>query len=257
MSSSIKITIVTATIGRPQLARCVESVKNQTHKNIEHIVVADGQEAERKIYDLIDNEEYTILEEGGILNYVRLPFPTGINRYNGHLIYGAMTFIARGDYIIYLDDDNTLEPTHVEDCLRAITAYSDKVNRWSFSFRNIVDQNGNFLCQDNCESLGLFPSVIDDRDYFLDVNTYFLPKAIAVAISPVWFCKFREPGQPEIDRKIMAILRQHFPNYDSTYKYTVNYAVGGSGLSVTPEFFTAGNAEMLRRYNGNLPWHRK
>lgn len=262
MSSSIKVTIVTATIGRPQLTRCVESVKNQTHENIEHIVVADGPEAEHRIYDLIDNGNYDVLDDRGIenkqLSYIMLPKSVGKDRYNGHRIYGAGTFFMDGEYIIYLDDDNTLATNHVEECLKTAESRNKiGANGWTFSFRNIVDSNGMFLCQDNCESLGVIPSVIDDRDYFVDVNCYFLPKAIAVAIAPVWFCKFREPGQPEIDRKIMAILRQNFPNYDSTYKYTVNYAVNGSGLSVTPEFFTAGNAEMLRRYNGNLPWFKK
>ena len=76
-------------------------------------------------------------------------------------------------------------------------------------------------------------------------------------MAPLWYCKFREPGQPEIDRKMIAWLRHYFPKYECTYKYTVNYAVASSGLSVTPEFFERGNAEMLKRYNGEGPWVRK
>lgn len=242
------VTIVTATTGRERLAECVKSVKAQTHKNIEHIVVADGKEPEHRVYDLIDNAgmpEPTYI--------IGMPKSIGKDRYNGHRIYGAGTYQMDGDYIIYLDDDNTLDPTHVEDCLRVIQEGST----WSFSFRKIVDAEGTFLCQDDCESLGLWPSIIHPQDYFIDVNCYFLPRMIAVAMSPVWFCKFREPGQPEIDRKMMAFLRHHFPNHDSTYKYSVNYAVAGSGLSVTPDFFVHGNAAMLQRHNGKLPWVKK
>ena len=40
----MKVSIITATVGKPQLANCIESVRNQTYKNIEHIVVVDGKE---------------------------------------------------------------------------------------------------------------------------------------------------------------------------------------------------------------------
>ena len=80
---------------------------------------------------------------------------------------------------------------------------------------------------------------------------------LAVAISPIWYRKFREPGQPEIDRVICHALRQIAPKFDSTYQYSVNYTVGNTGLSVQKEFFEKGNAEMLKRFNGDLPWVKK
>ena len=247
------ITIVTATTGREQLVRCVKSVKDQTYQNIEHIVVADGPDATHRVYDLIDNAGMP-----DPTHLIGLPKSVGKDRYNGHRIYGAGTFLMDGDYIIFLDDDNWLEPTHVENCLRACHLANPIYGfSWAFSFRNIVDRAGNFLCQDNCESLGKWPSIIHPQDYFVDVNCYFLPRNMAVVMAPVWFCKFREPGQPEIDRKMMAFLRQHFPAYESTYKYSVNYTVGNTDLSVTPDFFVQGNAAMLQRYNGNLPWVKK
>lgn len=251
--SSPLVTIITATTGREHIKRCVKSVKEQTYQNIEHIVVADGLDPQARVIDmLLNDEDGEILQhsDDGKLLYLDLPKSVGKDRYNGHRIYGGCTFFADGEYVMFLDDDNYLEPTHVEHCLNAIWGGA----AWTYSFRNIVDLEGNFLCQDNCESLGLWPSVLHPQDYFVDVNCYFLSRSIAVAIAPVWFCKFREPGQPEIDRKIMHLLRNHFPNYDSTYKYTVNYTVGNTGLSVTSDFFKAGNAEMLNRYQGKLPW---
>lgn len=247
---SPRVTILTATTGRKELSRCVKSVEAQTYENIEHLVVADGHEFVSNVNEAVFGDRETVPEK---VHFLDLPWNTGKDRYNGHRIYGGCTYFARGDYIIYLDDDNYLEPTHVEDCLKAVQLGKT----WAFSFRNIVSVDGKFLCQDNCESLGMWPSIIDPRDFFVDVNCYFLPKNIAVTISPVWYCKFREPGQPEIDRKIMHLLRSHFPNYGSTYRYTVNYAVAGTGLSVKPEFFEHGNAAMLQKYNGELPWVKK
>ena len=52
---------------------------------------------------------------------------------------------------------------------------------------------------------------------------------------------------------ISHMLRQMAPNYDCTYEYTVNYLAGNTPLSVQPEFFVQGNAEMLQRYSGTLP----
>lgn len=241
-------TIITATTGNPRLDFNIQTVRDQTYRDVQHLLVVDGPEHAAKVESIVNGR---ISHDR--LDIIYLPYPTGKDRFNGHRIYGAGTYLAKGDYVIFLDDDNTLQPTHVEDCLKVIRSGKD----WAYSFRNIVQPNGFMLCQDDCESLGKWPSVIHSQDYFIDVNCYFLPKMISVAMSPVWYCKFREPGQPEIDRKMMGFLRQCYPNFDCTYNYTVNYTVGNTGLSVTSDFFKQGNAEMLRRYNGNLPWHKK
>jgi len=153
---------------------------------------------------------------------------------------------------MFLDDDNYISADHIQNCIDAIKAG----NQWSYSFRNIVNKNQEFLCEDNCESLGKWASILHPEDFFIDVNCYFLPKLLAVAMSPVWWRKFREPGQAEIDRAMIHVLKQMAPKFDTTYKYTVNYTVGNSQLSVQPEFFQRGNAEMMRRYNNNLPWSK-
>jgi hypothetical protein len=182
-----------------------------------------------------------------------LPYPTGTNRYNGHRIYGAMTFIAEGDYHIWLDDDNVLEPTHVESLVKLV---QEKNLHWAFSLRKIIDKDNNFLCLDDCESLGLWPSVLAQDDFFIDVNCYFVKKELATQIAPVWYRKFRESGQLEIDRVIAKTLmaKQNNLKFDCTRDYTVQYRVGNTGLSVQGEFFLNGNKIMLERYNGSLPW---
>lgn len=245
-----QITIITASTGRQELIRCVQSVKDQTYDNIQHLVVMDGDEA---FFRFLKHEGHRIIlkTESPKVDVVGVPYSIGKDRWNGHRIYAAGTYMAEGDYVMFLDDDNFIDPDHVESCVRVIESGS----QWSFAFRKIVNADGTELCKDNCESLGKWPSVLSEQDYFVDVNCHCWPKMMAVAITPFWYRKFREPGQPEIDRVLTAVARQMAPNYESNYKYSVNYLVASNSvLSVKPEFFLQGNEEMLRRYNGVLPW---
>ena len=127
---------------------------------------------------------------------------------------------------------------------------------WAFSFRKIIDKDSNVLCLDDCESLGMWPSILHEKDYFVDVNCYFVRKELAVQMSPVWYRKFREPGQMEIDRAIAHVLMNNNLKFDCTRDYTVKYRVGNTGLSVQAEFFIQGNQKMLERHNGVLPWKK-
>ena len=247
----MRVSIITPTIGNSFLKECIESVRSQTYTDVEHIVCVDGGERLGKTQEIIDECKFGSNPNEHLLV---LPYPTGINRYNGHRVYGACTYIADGDYHIWLDDDNSLEADHVESLVRLV--YSKDLD-WAFSLRKIIDKDSNFLCEDNCESLGLWPSVLGEKDYFVDVNCYFVRKQLAVQMSPVWYRKFREPGQMEIDRAIAHVLMNNKLKFDCTRDYTVKYRVGNTGLSVQKEFFENGNAKMLEIYKGELPWKIK
>ena len=238
------VSIITATTGNPLLEKCVRSVAGQTYDRIQHLVIADGPETYSKVSYILEPLENPNLD------VIYLPYSIGKDRWNGHRIYGAGTFISEGQFLIYLDDDNSLQPDHIKNCLEVI----EGGKQWSYSFRNIVDEKHNFICKDNCESLGRWNSVVNPNDFFIDVNCYFLPRNLALSIVPVWWRKFREPGQPEIDRAMIALLNRIAPNFDSTYKYTVDYKVGNSQFSVQPDFFIKGNEAMLKAHNGKLPW---
>jgi hypothetical protein len=246
----VKVSVITPTTGNPYLAECIESVRAQTYKNIEHIVVVDGRERWNKAEEILLAAEFP----NGVNEHVCvLPYPTGTNRYNGHRVYGAATYFADGDYHLWLDDDNILEPNHIESLVKLV---QEKNLDWAYSLRKIIDKDGNVLCLDDCESLGMWASILHPQDFFVDVNCYFVKKEHAVSITPVWYRKFREPGQMEIDRAIAAVLMH--PNnklkFDCTRDYTVKYRVGNTGLSVQADFFLRGNEAMLQRHNGVLPW---
>lgn len=249
----MKVSIITATIGKPQLAKCIKSVREQTYDNIEHIVVVDGKEHWENAHPILYDAMFP-RGESSTDKLIVLPEATGKDRFNGHRIYGAFTYLCNGDYIIWLDDDNSLEPTHVE---KLVNLVKEKQLDWAYSFRQIVDDNSNFICYDDCESLGMWKSVLNDN--FIDVNCYFVKKEIALGISPVWYRKAREPGVIEVDRALSAILMRDTNKlkFDCTRDYTVKYRVGSTGISVQAEFFLNGNKAMLEYYNNNLPWKTK
>lgn len=241
--TSPSVSIITASTGKQHLKDCLESVSNQTHTNIHHLVFCDGPQHIEQFNEVFDSSKDSRRD------VIYLPYSTGNNRWNGHRMYAAGTYLTESDFIMFLDDDNFIDPTHVEECIKACEGVD-----WSFSLRKIVDKDRNFICNDDCENLGKWPSVLNENDYFVDVNCYFLRRLPAIIISPIWWRKFREPNVVEIDRAIIQGLRSAAPNYECTRNYTVNYTVGNTELSVKPEFFIKGNEEMLRRYDGRLPW---
>jgi len=113
----MKVTVLTATTGNPLLAGCLRSVAAQTHPDVEHLVFGDGKEH----WDKID----PIFQEAGFPNgtnshYIELPYSVGKDRWNGHRMYAAGIYLARGEYVMFLDEDNTIQPTHISDCLATI-----------------------------------------------------------------------------------------------------------------------------------------
>lgn len=100
------VTAVIGTFNRWEfLSKAIESVKNQTYKNLEIIVVNDGS----------TDEDYSNNIPDGVL-WVNLPK-------NSEIIHGfrcrSYTYnygikIARGEYIAFLDDDDAWYPTKIE-----------------------------------------------------------------------------------------------------------------------------------------------
>jgi glycosyltransferase involved in cell wall biosynthesis len=236
------VTVITPTTGSKTLRQAIDSVKNQTYKNIQHLVVVDGKHPSAT----------PILQDYPDIDKIQLPYATGVDRYNGHRIYGASIYLAKGDYLCFLDEDNWFDPNHVESLVSVIrNQYA-----WAFSLRKIVDADGNFICNDDCESLGKWPSVLNEQDYFVDVGCFFLSKSLALQTSPIWYRKAREPNVPEVDRYLTAVLRSNNFTYNTNREYTLNYRAGNTALSVQAEFFLKGNEMMLQKYNGNLPWKK-
>jgi glycosyltransferase involved in cell wall biosynthesis len=239
----MNVAVITPTIGTKFLDKNLESVANQTYKNVKHIVVADGPQYSHLVHD--------IAKRYGHATVMSLPENTGANGYNGHRIYGSVPFLIDADYFIFLDEDNYIDENHVESLVKSVQGYD-----WAFSLRKIIDKEDNFICNDDCESLGLWPTWTNDKEFFVDVNCYFVSKKIAIQTAPIWYRRYRHPDeQPEVDRLLIHILRQNKLKYVTTGKYTLNYKVGNTFRSVQSDFFKRGNEFMSKKYGDKFPWN--
>lgn len=240
------VTVVTATTGSKYLKQCIESVQDQTYKNIQHLIFVDGIEHKEKF----DNIFETVSLKNNI-DVIYLPYSVGSDRYNGHRMYGSSFYFCKGEFVSFLDDDNWFDSDHIES-----TVISLDENSWGYSLRKIIGSDGTYICNDDCESLGEYPSILNENDYFVDQNCYMIPKKIGLQLSPLFYRKFREPGEVELDRVLIDVLRRNNIKSICNGKYSVNYRAGNTQNSVTAEFFLRGNEAMLNKYAGKLPWRK-
>ena len=234
----MKVAVVTPSINNEYFWRCLGSVQNQTYKNLEHYIFIDGKEHKNRVEDAIFFERCDKK-----VNTITLEKNIGKGWY-GHRVYAACSFLVDADVICYVDEDNWLEPDHVENIVKKIEEGYD----WAYSLRNICDRKGNFLCQDNCESLGKYPVFHDDSQFHIDTSCFGIKKSVALQIGHAWY------GQWGADRQFFSALRKYFTYFDCTNKYSLNYRLDGNPNSVTQEFFENGNKLNMVRYNNVLPW---
>lgn len=239
---SPRVTVITPTTGAACVFKALESVRAQTLPHVQHLLVIDGPR-DFPMHRLAAFPQVEVIQ---------LPYAVGMDRFNGHRIYGASTFLARGDFIVFLDEDNWFEPHHLEALDRVVRSGQD----WAYSLRAIRGVQGVYLCNDDCESLGKWPTVLGPNDFLIDVSSFYLPRRVALSIAPLWYRRARQPGVMEVDRAITRHLRKHFPKFDCSYQYSMNYLTGNTANSVQSGFFMKGNAQMLERYYGHLPWRK-
>ena len=198
--------VIIPTTGADTVKDAIESVLNQTYPT-KALVVVDGNQFQNKSIDILypffklDNVEIVYLQTN-----------VGANGFYGHRIYAAFSHLVNEDYILFLDQDNWIEPNHVESL---VTAIETNNSQWSYTLRNIMEPDGTFVCRDDCESLGKWPMWKGDYAH-IDTSCYCLPRQIAVAISSAWHGSW---GQ---DRIVYQTLRSHFNNYSCNFTYIIS-----------------------------------
>jgi hypothetical protein len=250
MFTSNSVTIITAATGHPNLVKCLRSVQKQTWSHVEHLVVTDGPEHAEKVQKAV----VAAAAATKPLHLLALPFATGKERWNGHRIYAAGSFLCNTEFVCFLDEDNWLDPDHAESL---IAAASDAGSHWAFALRKIVDLQGNFITLDECESLGnLHPIFQHDQIHHIDANCYLMRRELAVLCASNWYVATRTPKKLEPDTAICRFLFQNFPKGASNRRHTVNYTVGNRPDSAQEKFFLKGNEVMRQRYPNGMPWLR-
>ena len=233
-------TVIIPTTGSPEVKLAVESVLNQSHPTTCYIVI-DGDENVEKTLEVLDS---TVNDER--VKICSLPINVGAKGFYGHRVYAAFTHLIDTEYVGYLDQDNWLYRSHVENCIKTINARNLD---WCYSLRQIYNKQGKMVAFDDCESLGIWPTY--HGQHHIDTNCYFIKTDVAIKLSSVWHGGW---GQ---DRVFLQAITKHFPKFYCTSEYTTCYRVGGGQGSVTAEFFDNGNKIMNEKYNGVFPWRAK
>ena len=234
----MKVAVVTPTIASDLLEQCVSSVDNQTYKDLTHYIFIDGCQYEPKAREILVGSSKTRM--------IELEENVGKGWY-GHRVYAACSFLVNADIICYLDEDNWYEPNHVEELVKTIQTGA----QWAYSLRKIYDKHGNYICDDNCESLGKWPIYFNNDAYHIDTSSFAVRRDVAVNIGHAWY------GQWGADRQFFSNLKKFFPNFECTGKHSLCYRLDGNANSVTKDFFEDGNKYTEEKYQGNYPWHQK
>jgi len=122
------ISIVIATYNRPLLlAELVESLSRQTFQDFEVIIVNDHGESVDRVKSLYKDLDITIIEMGRNSKHV--------------LARNAGIQATKGEWIMLIDDDDLLVPTHIETMVKARDEYDllySDVEIVQFELRNQI-----------------------------------------------------------------------------------------------------------------------
>ena len=235
----MSVSVIIPTTGVSELRNSIESVLNQSI-NTQCYVVCDGLNYKGKVSTIVS--DYL---GNPNLKVCYLPENVGANGFYGHRTYAAFTHLVNSDYVLYLDPDNWFNPDHVKTCIDTIE--SNNLD-WCYSLRKIHDKDGQYLCDDDCESLGKWPTFQEGN--LIDTSCYAMKTSVAIKISHVWHCGWGA------DRLFANTIMQYFPKFQCTGEYTTSYRLDGNTGSVTREFFDYGNNIMNDKYNGIFPWQK-
>jgi hypothetical protein len=207
----MNITVLTPTIGTPDLERCVNSVSTQTINNthsVRHLVVADGKQY------LADATKYAMKGwqgEGLTPRIYTVPDNTGGGGWYGHRIYAYYSQLLDCDYLFLLDEDNTYDTEHIESLIPIADKYG-----FAWSLRKVYKKDGEFMGYDNQESIGLH---LNGQGYALvDTSSWcFRSDAIPMLTN---IC-----GQWGADRQLTSAMLTRYGSLVQacSNKHTMNY----------------------------------
>lgn len=234
------VTVITPTIGSTKLRDAIDSVKAQTYQHIKHLLVIDGPEYSENVYKQLSFKELTIDIRPTIS-----PYNTGGGGFYGHRIYAAYPHLVNSDYIFFLDEDNWYAPDHVENLVKVL-----EQNAFAYSLRQIYDENKNYLCDDNCESLGKWPIYFthgNEEHFLIDTSSFAFRRDFLITASQFWHHGWGG------DRHFFYAVKDHC-KWDTSGKHTLCYRLDGNSNSVTADFFEKGNKSMAEIYGDKFPW---
>jgi glycosyltransferase involved in cell wall biosynthesis len=221
---SLSVAVVTSTQGRSTITKAIQSVKDQTRKATHYVFIHGAEYSDKTIPHLAND---TVA--------VHLPRANGGGGYGMAPVFALAPFAITEDVICYLDDDNWYEPDHIESLVEMIEKHD---LGWAYSLRKIVNNEGNFICDDNCESIGCIPNSVNQ--YLVDNSCYVVRTDVARRHSHAWYVPIVS------DRSFQSELMRAKIRCGSTGKHSVNYRLSADGTGgMTAEKFLNNNGWML------------
>ena len=222
---SLSVAVVTSTQGRSTITKAIQSVQDQTRKATHYVFIHGAEYSDKAIPHLADD---TVA--------VHLPRANGGGGYGMAPVFALAPFAISEDIICYLDDDNWYEPDHIESVVELIEKHN---LGWAYSLRKIVDNEGNFICEDNCESLGMHLN--SDNQYLVDNSCYVVRTDVARRHSHAWYVPIVS------DRSFQSELMRAKHPTGTTGKHSVNYRLSKDGTGgMTAEKFINNNEWMKK-----------
>ncbi len=244
-----KVSIIIRTCGRPLvLKNALESIKEQTYKNIEVVVVEDGANDSEQLAmtyaDTLDINYYCIGERTGRCHAGNI----GLER-------------ATGEYLNFLDDDDILLPNHVEVLIREIEKgkfkavysiaeehqiktesiktgkfkvkrklirYKQPFNKLLLFYMNYIPIQSIMFCRSLYEQWGGFDeelNVLEDWDvwvrYSLVCDFGYIPQVTSIYYTP-YKCKTKRRRDIEHQEENQKVLRKYGGYRISQSIYEIN-----------------------------------
>ena len=241
--------VITPTTGRPELAKAMESTNTQP---CEHWIVIDGAEHAQKVADILQAGDYVNKQ------VILLPENTGKPKnhwskkdgvcFFGNRIYAGISNLINAEHVLFLDEDNWFDPNHVESMLRMMYV-KNRNHEWAYSLRKCVREDGSFLCNDDCDSLGIFASWKNIN--LVDMNCYCFKTEFLMKINTTLQTDYYWTDR--LLSRVAVSTATDYYSYGCTGLYTVNYRVRKENEC----FFLEGNEFMHKVYGGDFPWRAK
>lgn len=142
MNEDILVSVVIPTYSRNStLKRAVDGALNQTHKNIEVIVVDDNPpDSEWRVSSAKIMETYA--------GDPRVHYVQNAQNIGGGLTRNQGIMHAKGEYISFLDDDDEYMPERVEKMLRVFTDRNDEKLALVYCHAKFINQDGSSTYSD-------------------------------------------------------------------------------------------------------------
>ena len=139
----MRFSIITPTYARPaELVRCIESVRAQAYRKYEHLICSDGHSAsdEQSVKSYKDKRiKYSHVNREG-------------RSYYGNKQRNKLIQEAKGEYLIFLDDDNSILPHYLK-------AAKDSIDNHGIMIFRIWHNTASIIPRENEIELGAIDSL--------------------------------------------------------------------------------------------------